>query len=181
MDENYDLMRDGDNGEWSSIYKRYRRYVTVIINNTLNPKYKPYIEDIMNETFYRAYVKIDLYDRQKPFHSWLGVICKRISIAYNIYLSKRYCINLDNTKDFMSIEWIDPEKICIKNNMNYQFEKCIDNNFNDKHASVLKKRFLEESTYNEISDECDIPINTVKSIIHNQQDKMKNILSIYLN
>lgn len=68
---------EGDEHDWDLVYEtnapRLRRYVARLVAPAL-------VEDVLQETFLRAYKSRSSIDRSRPLAGWLAVVARRTSI-----------------------------------------------------------------------------------------------------
>lgn len=127
--------------------------------------------DVATEAFITSMERIDMYDPQKAvFSTWLFTIAKRIMIQ-----------KLRDRSRFSSIENTNDDGLCIGDTLkyddyNYENEHDFNNyksmlikglipNLPKKYADVLTLRHIKNYSYQDIADELDVNLNTIKSRI----------------
>ena len=135
-------------------------------------------EDIAVKTFAKAFDKIDSYNSNYNFKTWLLTISKNL---YKDFLREKNKIskietsplNLKNTNYPTSIS---PEEIVINSQ---KLEHILESmkSLKDDYKKILQLRFFEDLSYKEISEKLNQPLNTVKVKIL----RAKNLLNIKIN
>lgn len=150
------------------IVDRYKdklsRYVGSIIKNQAKTK------DIVQETFIKAFINLRSFDKSKKFSSWIYRIAH--NEALNI-LKKNYKeVPFEEDFDIKSEEDIilDFEK----KEMYIKIEKCM-YDMPLIYREPLNLYFLEEKSYEEISDIIRVPMGTVATRINRAKILMKKI------
>lgn len=122
-------------------------------------------EDITIETFSKAFSRITTYNPEYAFNTWLLTIAKNVHIDL---IRKRknnpiYPINEANETLYQNIidetpsiedELIQRQKLRI-------FEAYVDL-LKPHYQEVIKMRYFQDMSYNEISEQLQEPLNTVK-------------------
>lgn len=121
-------------------------------------------EDITIQTFSKAFDKIDTYNEEYEFKTWLITISKNIHIDL---LRKRKSsiqkLSQNDNDDFHNIidESPSPEdKLITKQNLAKLLRDI--KKLKPHYQEVINLRYFQELTYKEISEELNEPINNVK-------------------
>lgn len=163
-----EIIRTKNKELFSEIIKRYQdklmRYSTYLIRD------HDKAVDIVQNTFIKAYVNLNSFNLNKKFSSWIY----RITHNETINMIKKYDkqIPLDNKVDFKTNTNIEDDFIKkeLENNTYYCLKQ-----MSQKYSEPLSLYFLEEKSYDEISDILRIPINTVGTRIKRAKILMKKI------
>lgn len=159
------LVKQGDSSAFSELVRYYQKGIFKLAFNFFNDRDEAM--EIVQETFLRAYEKLDKFDgkNNKSFKSWVFRIAYNLCIDFYRKLKRNKVINTDT---FDTISVADSE-----NDVNIDaFEKQhIKNNFK-KYIMFLSKRqkqvfILKHYSgfkFTEISDVMKIAIGTVKSL-----------------
>ncbi len=159
------LVKQGDSSAFSELVRYYQQGIFKLAFNFFNDRDEAM--EIVQETFLRAYEKLDKFDgkNNKSFKSWVFRIAYNLCIDFYRKLKRNKVINTDT---FDTISVADSE-----NDVNIDaFEKQhIKNNFK-KYIMFLSKRqkqvfILKHYSgfkFTEISDVMKIAIGTVKSL-----------------
>lgn len=124
--------------------------------------------EILQEVFVKAWENLRGFDNSQKFSSWI------YRIAHNHTISE-YRKQKTRGKD-MRIEWDDellgnlPDAINIPKDLNRKFDmKSIKTALEllpKKYKTVLVLRFLEEKSYDEISDILHVPLGTAATLVN---------------
>ena len=121
-------------------------------------------EDITIQTFSKAFDKIDTYNEDYEFKTWLITISKNIHI--DLLRKRKSSIqksNNSNNEDFHNIidESPSPEdKLITEQNLAKLLRDI--KKLKPHYQEVINLRYFQELTYKEISEELNEPINNVK-------------------
>lgn len=124
--------------------------------------------DVVQNTFIKAYVNLNSFNSQKKFSSWLYRIAH--NEAMNIVKKHHRETPLLDHMDFESN--IDLEDDLIKKELQRKTHQCLDQ-LNIIYKEPLALYFLQDKSYQEISDILRIPISTVSTRISRAKTYMK--------
>ncbi len=122
-------------------------------------------EDITIQTFSKAFDKIETYDPEYKFKTWLITISKNIHIDLLRKRKKSINEDLSNENEQKVLEILDtspsPEdKIITEQNLAKLLRDI--KKLKPHYQEVINMRFFQELSYKEISKELNEPINNVK-------------------
>ena len=131
-------------------------------------------EDILQETFIKVWEKIDKYDESKGrLYTWMLNIARNSSIDY--IRSKHYkklskVQSIDNTvnKQGSSTLGINEDTLGLKE---------LVNKLEPKYKELIDKVYFEGYTQQEVSDELEIPLGTVKTRIRKAILQLKKVFN----
>jgi len=141
------------------------------IIKTLRSKNAPdsIIEDIALVAFTKAFDKLETYNNEFAFKTWISTIANNTLIDY-FRKQKNTTISIDEVftdesgnefkMDFKS-KTLSPEEELIENQEDTEVKKLI-NLLPENYSEILNLRYLKHCSYKEISTKLDIPINNVK-------------------
>jgi RNA polymerase sigma-70 factor (ECF subfamily) len=163
-----ELIRKKDKELYVHIIKRYHakliRYANYLISDEHNA------EDVVQESFIKAYINLNVFDTKKIFSSWIYRIVH--NEAMNLIKKKKNQVSLYEDNDFDS--GIDIEDEFIKKELKNRTHDCL-KQMPIMYREPLSLYFLEEKSYEEISDILRIPIGTVGTRINRAKVLMKKI------
>lgn len=157
-----------DKEAYAEIIKRYQeklmRYTTYLTQDDDKAA------DVVQETFIKTYVNLKSFDTKKKFSSWIYRIAH--NEAMNILNKDKKQLPLKENIDFDS--GVDLEDDFVREELQIKAQDCL------KRLPVLYREpltlyFLEEKSYEEISDILRMPIGTVGTRISRAKVLMKKI------
>ena len=121
-------------------------------------------EDIVIETFSKAFDKIATYNSEYGFNTWLIAIAKNVHI--DMLRKKKSSLFVDNNDDSNFENTIVDEsptaedELIIEQNL-AQLLLCI-KQLKPAYQDVIQMRYFQEMTYQEIADQLEEPLNNIK-------------------
>jgi len=150
------------------VIKRYQnklmRYANYLVNDESDAA------DIVQVSFVKAYINLKGFDTKKRFSSWIYRIVHNESM--NLIGKQKKQVSLYDETDFDS--GIDIEDDFIKKELKNQTYNCL-NQMPIIYKEPLSLYYLEEKSYEEISDILRIPMGTVGTRINRAKVIMKKI------
>ena len=163
-----ELVRKKDKELYIHIIKRYQdklmRYASYLTGEEHNAA------DIVQESFIKAYVNLNGFNTKKKFASWIYRIVHNEAI--NLINKQKKQVSLYDDYDFDS--GIDIEDEFIKKELRNRTHNCL-NQMLVIYREPLSLYYLEEKSYEEISDILRIPVGTVGTRINRAKNLMKKI------
>ncbi|MAT79318.1 MAG: RNA polymerase subunit sigma-70 [Flavobacteriales bacterium] len=154
------------NSNWDYVY-----------NYLLKKTSNEYIsEEITIKSFSKAFEKIKMYDPKYNFKTWLISIAKN---NYSDYLKKKKLLfkEVSSQKIESIVSEINPEQHMI-NRENYDNLNSKIDELKPMYRDMIKYRYLEDLSIQEISKKLNQPVNTVKIKIFRAKkllsDKLKS-------
>ncbi len=139
--------------------------------------------DIVQDTFVKAYLNLHRFDEQYPFYPWLHRIAINTTLNFQTKISrvKETFTNLeDNKVRQLALNNENPLEEIIESEMKEKVTEALQLlPFDQRMIFIL--RTSEELSYQEISDRLNISIGTVMSRLSRARSKLKNLLQPYLS
>lgn len=136
-------------------------------------------EEILQEVFIKAWKKINSFDKSLKWSSWIYRIAHNETISSFRHSSSR--------GQSFQVQWDEEilENLPSQLNLEEELEKEIEashlreslNKLPEKYKTVLVLRFLEEKSYDEISDILKIPSGSTATLINRAKKRLKAELS----
>ncbi len=134
-------------------------------------------EDVVQETFVQAYVKLDTFQGNSQFFTWL------YRIAFNNSLSRRRRrrpdVSLEANRESNGIDPEDrvelPEEPMLRQEKIAMVHKGLEM-LTEEHRSILVLREMDDMAYEDIAEVLDINIGTVRSRLSRARAALKAIL-----
>lgn len=178
----------GNKNKFAVLYKRYYPIIFQKYSMSLNFN-KEIVEDLTAELFLRVYQNLHKYKPEYTFNSWITRVAQNLLIDN----ARKHVVNtipLDagmssekmrsDESEFMVFEIADdynptPEQGMITSEKNELVKNVIDS-LDETCRTAIVKLFMEEKSYTEISQEMNLPLGSVKSIIFRGKEKLKSII-----
>ncbi|MDX9846504.1 MAG: sigma-70 family RNA polymerase sigma factor [Tenuifilaceae bacterium] len=185
----YDLVLveqavNGDQKAYAELLERYRDAIYFMLLKMVNNKSDA--EDLTIEAFGKAFKSIQQYTPNFAFSTWLFKIATNNCIDF-IRKRKANIISIDHpTEDVEGVSsspasnllsgGLDPEENLIKH-QNIQLIKEVVSKLKPRYRKLIELRYFKEYSYEEISDELELPLGTVKAQLFRARELLFNILS----
>lgn len=163
-----EIVRTKDKNFYAEIIHRYEkkllRYALYLFND------EQLAADAVQEGLIKAYVNLHSFDVKKKFSSWLYRIVHNQAINL-IRKNKQHSLIEENSE---LDSGIDLEDDLIKKELKAHLHNCI-NQMPILYKEPLTLYFLEEKSYEEISDILRLPIGTVGTRIKRAKNLVKKL------
>lgn len=167
-EEIIEKVRLGNREVYAVIIKRYQNKLLRYAVNLVRDENKAI--DIVQESFIKAYINLKGFDIKKKFSSWIYRIVH--NEAMNAAKKYQKEINLPDDIDFESDENI--EKDFEQKEIVVKVERCL-GEIPLLYSEPLSLYYIDEKSYEEISDILRLPMGTVATRINRAKKLMKNI------
>lgn len=137
-------------------------------------------KDICQEAFHRAFLKINDYNPQYEFSTWLFNIAKNVAIDYmrkrKIPASGKEIQESGNETHTIggSVNNSPEDEMIVAQ----EYQRLIEliERLDDKYREVAQLRFINEYAYDEIAKELDLQLNTVRTRIKRAKDQLIELI-----
>lgn len=159
------LILDGDINLFAILQKKYKRIISNLIKKMI--KDEDDIEDLIQETFIKAYNALPNFQFSYSFSSWIYRIASNTCIdfirkkKFNFVYIDEYTGDDDNPVFEIKDSSYRPD-IEYNNKEKKEFLNKVINQLPDNYRIIIKLRHDDELEYQEIADKLNIPIGTVK-------------------
>ena len=148
--------RRGDGDAFSELVTRYQTSVFNVCYRILHERGEA--EDLAQETFIRAYNRLDQFDLEREFGPWVRRVAANLCL--NHLESQKITAPLDEDRD--ADESIRPEKQVEARERSEQIRVALAS-LPPNYRVVVELRHYQELSYDEIAAELKIPLSDVKS------------------
>jgi RNA polymerase sigma-70 factor (ECF subfamily) len=173
------IAKQGDQQAYAELMGRYRDSIYYMllkmVNNTSDA------EDLMIEAFGKAFKNIDQYTPSFAFSTWLFKIATNNCIDF-IRKRRTSTISIDQTSDDQETQSItiqsdtpDPEEHMIID-QKIRMLRDVVSKLKPRYKTLVELRYFNEYSYEEISEELELPIGTVKAQLFRARELLYNIL-----
>jgi RNA polymerase sigma-70 factor (ECF subfamily) len=143
-------------------------------------------EDLTIEAFGKAFKSIHQYTPNFAFSTWLFKIATNNCIDF-IRKRRANIVSIDQpSEDIEGVSTtpasnllsgsLDPEESLIKD-QNILLVKAVVSKLKPRYRKLIELRYFKEYSYEEISDELDLPLGTVKAQLFRARELLYNILT----
>ena len=131
------------------------------------------IDDCLQDVFIKTYKNLNGYDKSFSFSSWIYRITHNQAISlFRLSSAHPANLTLDNEDSLRLADELDLSKdldnVLLGEKIQATLEK-----LKPAHREILTLKFLEEKTYEEISDVLRKPMGTVATLIYKAKNEFK--------
>lgn len=172
----------GDQKSYAELMDRYRDSIYFMLLKMVNNKSDA--EDLTIEAFGKAFKNIDQYTPNYAFSTWLFKIATNNTIDF-IRRKKENNISLDqtskegeevNTNIHIKAEGPDPEENLINEQKICQIRSVV-NKLKPNYQELIELRYFKEYSYDEIADELNLPLGTIKAQLFRARELLFQIIN----
>lgn len=171
--------RQGDSTAFGSIVSAYQdRLCTALLHVCGSPDEA---EDVAQEAFVQAYVKLANFAGQSAFYTWL------YRIAFNTAISRRRRrreeTSVEQTRETTGEEPLDDTETAEERVLRQERAASVQQalaRLSDEHRAILVLREVEDCDYDEIAQVLGLPVGTVRSRLHRARLHLKEQLDAVL-
>jgi RNA polymerase sigma factor (sigma-70 family) len=158
----------GNKHSYTHIINKYKNplYAT-ILRMTKNPQDA---QDFVQEAFIKVYHQLGKYDGKGSFSSWIYRVA--VNHCLDEFRKKSYHIQKVELSEDKFENPSHPEVIFLKKERSRQLERVVATLPEDERMIILL-RYVNELSYDEISELLDIPVTTVRNKLHRAKMKMR--------
>jgi len=171
--------RTGDQKAYAELLGRYRDAIYFMLLKMVNNPSDA--EDLTIEAFGKAFKNISQYTPNFAFSTWLFKIATNNCIDF-IRKKRAATISLDHSNDETDTASVtiqsdtpDPEANLI-NNQKIKLLREVVSKLKPRYRTLVELRYFKEYSYEEIAEELDLPIGTVKAQLFRARELLYNIL-----
>ena len=170
-----------DQKAYAELMSRYRDSIYFMLLKMINNKDDA--EDLTIEAFGKAFKRLHQYTPNYAFSTWLFKIASNNCIDW-IRKQKKKTFSIDSPigtddGDEMTIELrsdgLDPEDIAIREQKNAIMREVVDK-LKPRYRTLVELRYYKEYSYEEIAEELDLPLGTVKAQLFRARDFLLNLM-----
>ncbi len=168
---------EGDSIAFDTLFARHRDTIyAMLLKYTGN---SDDVDDLMQEAFMKAYLKIGLYNPKYDFGAWIYTIARNTFVDFS-RTRKSNAINPQNlsleSSDTSHMSAPTPEDCIINAQQRAQIERYIAMLPAD-YRQLFELRFLDEYSYEEIAEKLDMKLGTVKTRIFRVRNIMCRLIT----
>lgn len=173
--------KDGDQKAYADLMQRYKDSIYFMSLKMVNNK-----DDAMDltiETFGKAFENIEKYKPDFAFSTWLFRIATNNCIDF-IRKKRINMVSIHSLTDEegeerqleIKADVLNPEETSIKKQQKEAIKLIVDK-LPLRYKTLITLRYFEELSYEEIAEQLDLPLGTVKAQLFRARDLMANVLT----
>lgn len=171
----------GDQAAYAELMGRYRESVYFMLLKMI--KNTDDAEDLTIEAFGKAFNRLDQYSPSYAFSTWLFKIASNNCIDF-IRKKRVYLTSMDHAysndegqsvKIDVESNTMDPEETVIKKQKVKMMRQVV-SKLKPRYRELIEKRYFEELSYDEIAEQMDLPLGTVKAQLFRAREFLANVM-----
>lgn len=169
----------GDREAFRGLVDRYQGKLLRLVTQLVRSREDA--EDIVQESFVKAYLSIDSFRGQSSFYTWLYRIAFNMAIDFKRKVSRRGgdsapLEDVDTTKNIYTVQTIEsPSDVVSRKEQAELISKAL-HELSEEHRTVIVLREIDGLSYEEIAKVMGISKGTVMSRLHYARKKMQTAL-----
>jgi RNA polymerase sigma-70 factor (ECF subfamily) len=178
-------IKGGDMGAYNDMVTRYYDRIFARVSQLI--KNKQDAEEVTQDAFIRAHRGLENFRGDASFSTWLYQIATNLahnrywywfrrkrdqSISLDQPLSEEGDLTLENV---MPCKGENPAEATVTQELVDRVSKCM-GDLNDKHKEILILRNVQNLTYDEIAQQLEISVGTVKSRIARARESLRGLM-----
>lgn len=174
-------LNNGDQRAYSTLMAKYRDPIFFMLLEKINDK--ELAKELTIEALGKAFNKLHLYTPNFAFSTWLFTIARNNAIDY-LRKKKLPTLSIDKLRETenggevsfdIADTGLDPENFLLKK-QRLQVVRKIVASLEPKYRRLVRLRYFKEYSYQEIADELDMPVGTVKAQLFRSREQLFNLL-----
>lgn len=168
-------LKKGDKRSFELLYDNYSSALYGVVYRIVRKE--DAAADAMQETFVKIWKKIQTFDQQKGrLYTWMLNIARNTAIDKVRKLKREGKVEIQTFESFVSTS--DVHKVSM--NMDHLGLKEVVNKLDDDHKTIIEYLYFGGYTQQEVSDELNIPLGTVKTRARNGLKKLREMMSNFI-
>jgi RNA polymerase sigma-70 factor, ECF subfamily len=171
-DQLIDATLAGDTAAFGDLVRKYQDRLFHSISHVLGSVQDA--EDVLQETFVQAFLKLESFQRTSAFYTWIYRIA--LNTAISLRRKKSIKVSIDHMHTKTGEEPLDPgpppDGRMRQQERADQVQQAL-SGLPEEHRTVLVLREMDDCSYEEIADILDVPVGTVRSRLHRARSQFK--------
>ena len=165
------MAREGNGHAFDELFGRYQESILQMYLQKTGGN-EPDSNDMLQNTFIKVYLNLDRYNPEYTFCQWIFTIARNTFIDYT-RKRRESIVSIDTPECSISCQPASqsptPEERMIISQHSRELNQVLDN-MSARYREVIILRFFNELSYEEIAEKLNIPIGTVKTLIHRARE-----------
>jgi RNA polymerase sigma factor (sigma-70 family) len=175
------LAQEGNQAAFAELMDRYRDSIYFMVHRMV--KNTDDAEDLTIEAFGKAFHRINQYSPDYAFSTWLFKIASNNCIDF-IRKKRISMMSMDSAYENKDGEYVgmqvraddlDPEEEAIRKQKVKMMRLLVDK-LKPRYRVLVEKRYFDELSYEEIAEELDLPLGTVKAQLFRAREFLANMM-----
>jgi RNA polymerase sigma-70 factor (ECF subfamily) len=170
----------GEQKAYAELLSRYRDSIYFMLLKMVNNKSDA--EDLTIEAFGKAFKNIKQYSPNFAFSTWLFKIASNNGIDF-LRKRKGFIVSIDgddnNREDSKPMtvcdDGLDPSETMV-NAQKIEHVRAVVQKLKPRYRQLVELRYFQELSYEEIAEQRDLPLGTVKAQLFRSRELLYNIL-----
>ena len=171
----------GDQMAYRAIYQLHEKAIRGRVSGYF--KWKADVDDVVSESFQKAFVNLPHFDTERELRPWLSTIATRTALDHLASIKredqKKEGIKLKAGEDTPAgsdpLTEVTPEEEII-NGENHERLMAFIEELSPLYKEVMIKYMIEELEYEEIAKELDLELNTVRTRIRRGKQHLAEMM-----
>ena len=171
----------GDQMAYRAIYQLHEKAIRGRVSGYF--KWKADVDDVVSESFQKAFVNLPHFDTERELRPWLSTIATRTALDHLASIKredqKKEGIKLtasgESSEGQGPITDVDPEEEII-NGENHERLMAFIEELSPLYKEVMVKYMIEELEYEEIAKELKLELNTVRTRIRRGKQQLAEMM-----
>lgn len=169
----------GDHGAYGALVLKYQDRLYGTLCHLLGSPHDA--QDVAQDAFLNAYLKLKTFRQQASFYSWLFRIAYHVAVSSRRKNRRHQLASVDDQRIELGIEPLDrhvesdPAQPLQSREDQQQIQNALQQLAPEFREPLLLKEF-EEMKYEEIAELMQIPVGTVRSRIHRARTELRALL-----
>ncbi|MFI3267371.1 MAG: sigma-70 family RNA polymerase sigma factor [Rikenellaceae bacterium] len=173
--EEFEMIRkslDGDTSQFAILFNRHydrvKEFLVKLSGNEFDSN------DLLQDTFLKAYLNLNKYNKEYTFIQWLYTIARNTFIDHARRKAVKETLLLFDSALLVDLVGDNPEEIMVALERQKNIESKIKSL--DKNSRVIiELRYFNGLSYEEISEQLGVPIGTVKNRLFRAKERLTNL------
>lgn len=168
----------GDSAAFGGLVRKYQARLCIALTHICGSLDDA--EDVAQEAFVQAYVKLRTFAGGSAFYTWLYRIAVNAAISRRRRRREQTALS---PRDELGLEPLDggerADERLLREERAVQVQRAL-GRLSDEHRTILVLREIEDCDYDEIAQILELPVGTVRSRLHRARLQLKEQLEVIL-
>lgn len=167
-----DLVLGGDDAAFEYLFIRYREAIHRLFVQRMGGSNDA--DDLLQETFIKVYINLHRYSSDYTFGQWVYTIARNTFIDF--VRKRQDDLSIDERFAAPASSAPTPEENVINKQQRTQIEHYLEC-LTPRYRMLIRMRFFDEYSYEEIAVKLTLPLGTVKTQIHRAREQMCRLIA----